>query len=152
MTHLNKYLCRINKPDFQTGPFSVRLKYELKNKFFDQKKSHLFPIISVSVMSVMTLMLGMLIIKPQTAYRINQLAFNHKDNIDFLLFNPDDNNDFSNISENIKPVSSNNLQDSPLSMIEEDKSYILHKLKDDADRTIIYISEVKKKVQPKILY
>lgn len=151
MTRLNKFLCRINKPDFQTGPFSVRLKYELKNQFFDQKHSQLFPIISVSVMTLMTVMIGMLIFKPQTAYRLNQLAFNHKDNIDYLLFNSDDNNDFSNLSDQIKPVSSN-FQDSPLSMIEEDKSYILHKLTDDTNRTIIYISEVKKKVQPRILY
>ncbi len=151
MKRLSKYLCSVNKPDFQTGPFSVRLKYDLRNKFFEQKERKLMPIISFSLAGIMTLMLGMLIIKPQTAYRLNQLAFNHKSNMDYLLFNSDENTDFSNISDHIKPVSGN-LNDSPLSMIEEDKSYILHKLKDDANRTIFYISEVKKKVQPRILY
>jgi len=109
------------------------------------------PVISLSLVSVLTLMVGMLIIKPQTALKLNQLAFNHKDNMDYLLFNSDENVDFSNIADHIKPVSSD-LQNSPLSMIEEDKSYILHKMKDDSNRTIFYISEVKKKVQPRILY
>ncbi len=151
MKRLSKYLCSVNKPDFQTGPFSVRLKYELRNKFFEQKQSRLMPVISLSLVSVLTLMVGMLIIKPQTALKLNQLAFNHKDNMDYLLFNSDENVDFSNIADHIKPVSSD-LQNSPLSMIEEDKSYILHKMKDDSNRTIFYISEVKKKVQPRILY
>ncbi|HOQ80448.1 MAG TPA: hypothetical protein PL063_01770 [Candidatus Cloacimonadota bacterium] len=151
MKRLSKYLCSVNKPEFQPGPFSVRLKYELKNKFLEQKQSRLLPTISVSLVSVLTVMLSLLIIKPQTAYRLNRLVFDNNKDIDYLLFNSQEETDYSNLSSQIRPVATN-MQNSPLSMIEEDKSYILHKLRDSSNRTIFYISEVKQKVQPKILY
>ncbi|MCB5250949.1 MAG: hypothetical protein RBS16_03310 [Candidatus Cloacimonadales bacterium] len=151
MKRLSKYLCSINKPEFQPGPFSVRLKYEMRNKLFENKQSKLMPVISISLVSVLTIMLTMLILKPNTAYKINSFVFDNKKDIDYLLFNSQDGGDFSGISDHIKPVSAN-IQGSPLSMIEEDKSYILHKLRDSSNRTIFYISEVKQKVQPRILY
>lgn len=149
MKRLNKYLCSIDKPDFQPGPFSVRLKYELKNQFFNQKKSYLFPVLNYSFMSLLLLIIGLLVVRPQTALKINQLAFNKQDNLDFLLLNPDAESLNNNYNDNLQTVSATN---SPFSMIEEDKSYIVHKLKDETNRTVIYISEVKKKVEPRVLY
>jgi len=148
MKKLEKYLWNIKCPEFDPGPFEGQLKAELKQHFLRQRKPRLLPILNYTFMGLLLLTCSLLIVKPQAALKLNEMAFNKQDNLDYLLLNPEQNNSVD-YEDQLQTVSSN---ESPLDMIEQDKSYIVHKLKDESNRTVIYISEVKKKVEPKVLY
>ncbi len=149
--HIDKYLCNIEKPDFLPGPFSVRLKYELKQQYFDRKNGFsLHYIYCTSVMSLL-IICSLLVIKPHTAKNLNRLVFgnSHDETLDMLLLS-DRDIDLSNYPNSIRTVATDN--NSTLPFIEEDKSYLIHKFKDHNNKTLIYISEVKKNLKPKTLY
>jgi hypothetical protein len=93
------------------------------------------------------------ILKPNTAQSINTFVFgdnskNH-DALDLLLLAEKDI-DLSNFPANIRTVS--NEMNSSLPFIEEDKSYLLYKFRNHENKTLIYVSEVRKPQQPRKLH
>ncbi len=149
MIRINRLLYNMKAPNYDPGPFKTRLKYELMNQLYHQRKNWFLPIFATSMLTVFAIMTTIMIIKPETAFKAHQFAFNNDKKLDYLLMN-NQNTNMDDYQSQLRPVVNNN--NSAFSMMEDDKSYIIHKLKDDSDRTIILISEVKKKVQPKILY
>ena len=148
--HIDKYLCDVEQPDFLPGPFSVRLKYEIKQKFFDKRNVNYFHLAYSGTIFGLLLICSFLVLKPDTASTINKIVFgNQTETLDMLLLS-DKDIDLSNYSSNIRTVSSD--INSTLPFIEEDKSYLIHKFRDHQNKTLIYISEVKKNHQPKTLY
>lgn len=143
---VSKYLSEIKAPEYLPGPFGVRLKYELKQEFLDRKRNFWVPVLSSSLAFGFAFM-SFLIVKPETAIKLHQMAFNDNRQMDYLLMH-NQNENLEDYNSKLKPVST----ESPFSMMEDDKSYIIHKIKDNDNRTIIYVSEVKKSVQPKVLY
>ncbi|MDD4155924.1 MAG: hypothetical protein PHY08_05060 [Candidatus Cloacimonetes bacterium] len=149
--HIDKYLCNVEKPEFLPGPFSVRLKYELKQKYFDKKNGLSLHYIYGTTLASLLVICAFLVAKPHTAQSINNFVFGDtkEETLDMLLLSEHDI-DLSNYPNSIRTVSSEN--NSTLPFIEEDKSYLIHKFKDQNNKTLIYISEVKKSLQPKTLY
>jgi hypothetical protein len=83
---------------------------------------------------------------------MNTLVFGnqHDETLDMLLLAEKDI-DITNVPSYIRTVSASSPQSS-LPFIEEDKSYLLHKFRNQSNQMMIYISEVKQTQQPKVLY
>ncbi|MCL2062829.1 MAG: hypothetical protein FWG98_00455 [Candidatus Cloacimonetes bacterium] len=148
---IDKYLCNVNLPDFQPGPFTVRLKYELKQLYFDKKLSNFYHYVYSSAILGLFVICLLLVFKPQTAHNINSFVFrtDHENALDMLLLAEKDI-DISNLPSNIRTVSTE--MPNSLSFLEDDKSYLIHKFRNHENKTMIYISEVKNQQQQRILY
>lgn len=149
--HIDKYLCNIEKPDFLPGPFSVRLKYELKQEFFDKKSKLSMHFMYCTGLISLFVICTLFVLRPNTAENLHKIVFGDRNSetLDMLLLS-DNDIDLSNFPNNIRTVSSDH--NSSLPFIEEDKSYLVHKFRDHNNKTLIYISEVKKNIPPKTLY
>lgn len=146
---LNRILYNVKLKQVDPGPFKNQLKYELMNELYRHRSHSWVPVFTTSMLTLFAVLATVMIIKPETAFKAHQMAFKSDKQLDYLLMNNEKTNN-DNYQSQLQPVVSNG--SSAFSMMEDDKSYIIHKIKDDSDRTIILISEVKKKVQPKILY
>ena len=147
---IDRYLCDIDTPYFQPGPFSVRLKYELKQSFFDKKSSKTLHLAYASAVLSLFVVCSLLVVRPHTAQRLNSLVFGEQTStLDMLLLTESDI-DVSNFPSHIRRVS--HQMNSSLPFIEEDKSYLLHKFRNHDNKTLIFISEVKRTQPIRTLY
>jgi len=141
--HIDKYLCDVETPCSQPGPFSNRLKYELKQTFFDRRFSNIIHYIYSIAIFCLLFVCSVFIFNPHAAHKVNSIVFGEKDStLDMILLTENDI-DISNFPANIRTVS--NQMNSALPFIEEDKSYLVHKFKNHENKTLIYISEVRPK-------
>ena len=146
---IDKFLYEVKAPSFHPGPFAIRLKYELKQLVFEKKAGRLFHFAySTAIFSLLVLCL-VFIMKPQTAHNINNLVFRDNDAALDMLLLAEKDIDISDFSSNIRTISTDT---SSLHFIEEDKSYLIHKFRNQENKTLIYVSEVKSSQQNKILY
>ena len=147
---IDKYLYNVNAPDFPPGPFAVRLKFELKQLFFDKKIGSFFHYAySTAILGLVAICL-LLIMKPHAANNINHFVFRGKDSTLDKLLVAERDIDMSSFTSSIRNVSAEMNQS--LQFLEDDKSYLIHKFKDHENKTLIYVSEVKQSQQQRILY
>jgi len=148
--HIDKYLCDIDTPCFQPGPFSVRLKYELKQSFFDKATSKVLHLVYSLAVFGFFIVCTVFVLQPHTAHRVNAFVFGDQSaTLDMLLLTENDI-DVSNFTSHMRRVT--NQMNSSLPFIEEDKSYLLHKFRNHDNRTLIFISEVKRSQPVRTLY
>ena len=146
---IDKFLCNIDLPDFQPGPFAVRLKYEIKKLYFERRLSRAMHYVYSSAILGLFVLCMTLVLHPQTALRMNNYVFKNSDDALDMLLLPERDIDISNFPSNIRTVSADV---NSLPFIEEDKSYLIHKFRNHENRTVIYVSEVKKAQQPSRYY
>ena len=147
---IDKFLYNVDLPNFHPGPFNVRLKYELKQIFFDRKLGKYFHLVYSSAIFSLLIVCLILVVKPHTASNINNFVFGGKDStLDKLLLAERDI-DFATLSSTLRNVSAE--VNSALPFLEDDKSYLLHKIRDHENKTVIYVSELKSLHRQKILY
>ena len=148
---IDKYLCNLNPPAFHPGPFTNRLKYELKKFYFDKKGVNYFHFAYSSAILGLFVICLFLILKPQAAHQINSYVFRNdvESTLDMLLLAERDI-DISSFPANIRTVSSE--MTTSLPFLEEDKSYLIHKFRNHENKTMIYVSEVKNSQQSRVLY
>jgi hypothetical protein len=146
---IDKFLCDVDLPQFHPGPFSVRLKYELKQLYFEKKVRNVFHFVYSSVILSLIVVCSLFIFKPQVPYNINSFVFNGEDTtLEQLLF-AERGADGSNFLDNIRTLSSDL---GHLPFIEEDRSYLIQRFRNNENQSLFYISEVKNQVQHRILY
>ena len=147
--HIDKYLCDLEAPFHKPGPFSARLKYELKQAFFDRRTGNAVHYAYSSAIFSLLIVCTLLVFKPYTAQRINSFVFGGQDNtLDMLLLTENDI-DISNFPSNVRAVSHD--LNSAFPFLEEDKPYLLHKFRNHENQMLIYISEVRPR-QSRTLY
>ncbi|PID29003.1 MAG: hypothetical protein CSB55_02745 [Candidatus Cloacimonadota bacterium] len=154
---IDKYLNRIKIPEYESQPFQTRLKYQLKDRFFAKRRYWTwYPALATALTVMMIFLTAAMVVKPQVAQKIHY-AFSQDryrpDQLDLLLNNTVASENRSNLQ--IRPVSSSRnyyQQVNDLSHLDESKSYIVKRIRDNKNRNVYYISEVKKKKTPKILY
>ena len=147
---IDKYLCSLKLPEFQPGPFTVRLKYELKRIYFDQKLSKSFHYAYSSTIFSLFVICLLFIFRPQVAQKINNFVLGGNDNTLDMLLLAERDIDISNFPSTIRTVSADIT--SSLPFIEEDKSYLIHKFRNHDNKTFIYFSEIKGPQEHRILY
>jgi hypothetical protein len=145
--HIDKYLCDVKKPTFLPGPFSVRLKYELKQAIFDKKPVSSFHLVYSSAIICLFILCTVFVLNPTTAQRLHTLVFpeNQTDTLDLLLMAERDI-DLSNYPTTFRTVASE--LENTLPFLENNKSYLIHKFRNTEDKAFIYISEVKNSQKP----
>ena len=132
------------------GPFAVSLKFQLRQTIFEKKASHSVHYVYATAILCMMILCTIFVAKPQTAERLNILVFGDKtETLDILLF-ADRNIDLTNYPSHIKTVSSD--MNTALPFIEENKSYLIHKFRNNEDKILFYISEVKQNRNPSNLF
>jgi len=150
--HIDKFLCDIEAPFHQPGPFSARLKYDLKRNFFDRRQGKAIHYAYSSAIFSLLIVCTLLVFRPYTAQKVNSFVFGNGDTntttLDMLLLTENDI-DISNFPANIRPVT--HQLNSALPFIEEDKSYLLQKFRNHENKMLIYISEVRPR-QSRTLY
>lgn len=149
---LSKFLSEIKKPDTLPGPFAIRLRYELRNEFMTIKKTSVSTIVSTSFLFVCVAVIGLFILKPQVAQSAHNFISGQEKKNDFMVLS----NEGTYLGESpssMKAVSQNQTVDTTgISLLEEDKTYVIRKIKDNNNRSIYYISEIKQSVAPHIIY
>ena len=149
--HIDKYLCDYETPDFQPGPFSGRLKYELRQSFFTKRNLSSLHIAYTSALLCLLLLCSVFVLNPQVAQSLNYYVFgNLNDDSQDVLLLPERDIDLSQYPSNIRTVSTTSNQSLPF--IEEDKSYIIHKFRNCDNKTLYYISEIKESPRPAALH
>jgi len=148
--HIDKYLCDVKRPNFLPGPFSIRLKYELRQTIFEKKVNHTLHYVYATAVLCLLILCTIFVSKPQTAERLNILVFGDKTQSLDMLVLTDRNIDLSNFPTHVKTVSSD--MNTALPFIEENKSYLIHKFKNHEDKVLFYISEVKQNRNPNNLF
>ena len=147
---IDKFLYSLKTPDFPPGPFSVRLKYELKQLYFDRKIGKILHLTYSAAILCLVVLCITLVTNPHIASNINNFVFNgNNSTLDKLLLAERDI-DISNFSASVRNVSHE--INSSLTFLEDDKSYLIHKFKDNDNNTLIYISEVKSSAYNKTFY
>jgi len=139
---IDKYLCDFKPPVFLPGPSYVKIKVDLKRAIFDKKLlGHMHIIYTTAIVCLLALC-SIFILKPQTAHNINTLVFG-QDNADHnaLLF-ADKDVDLSQFTTQFKTISSDASQSLPF--IEDNKSYLIQRVKNSEDQSFFYVREVKK--------
>lgn len=152
---IEKYLDNIKFQDIHPGPFAVRLKHEMKSHFFyNRNRSLFFPALSASFGLLMFIFTTGLIIRPDVASKIHY-AFNRAEKrqmeIEFsneghLLGSYRQENSIS--SNNIHYTSS--INDIP--NLDENKTYLIKRLRDENNRFFYFIKEVKESNQRRTVY
>jgi len=148
---IDKYLFDIKKPDFTPGPFAIRLKYEMKQVLFcDKHKNYANICYGATIISLSFICL-LFVLKPSAAQSLNNLVFGYgpHDTID-MLFSEEGDIDLSYYNTSFRNVQSG--LNGTLPFIEEDKSYLVQKFKNNDNKTLIYFSEVKQPKTIKILH
>jgi hypothetical protein len=155
---IDKYLNRIETPEYDPQPFQTRLKYQLKDQFFAQKRSSWgwYPTLATALSIIMTILTTLMVSNPQVAQQIHY-AFSKdqysQDQLDLLLNNTVASDNRSNLQMQTVSTGKDYYQQvNDLSHLDESKSYIVKRIRDHRNRNVFYISEVKKKKTPKILY
>jgi len=147
--HIDKYLCDLEAPFYQPGPFSVRLKYELKQAFFDRRSGSIIHFAYSTAIFSLLIVCTLLVFRPYTAHQINSFVFGGQETtLDMLLLTENDI-DISNFPSNVRAVSQE--LNSALPFLEEDKPYLVHKFRNHENQMLIYISEVRPR-QSRTLY
>ncbi len=136
------YLNSFNVIDVPPGPFSVKLKYDLKNKLFKSNRLQMFFIPAIASFLILISFVSLLIIKPEIAAQINYAFTGDKPFPEFLEQKP-----IIYTEGNIRANEVNSIDD--LKNLSEDKTYIIRKERKKG-RNIFYINEQNK--NPKIVY
>jgi hypothetical protein len=145
--HIDKYLCDVNLPEFQPGPFAVRLKYELKQSFFDKRKTAwMFHFVySTAILGLLAICI-FLVVNPHVANNMNTIVFGEQEttesSLEMLLLAERDI-DVSNFPSGIRTVSSNTY--SPLPFIEENTVYVIYKFTNEYNQTLFYINQIRQR-------
>jgi hypothetical protein len=122
----------------------------MRQVLFQKVSNRSLHIVYCSAIFCLLTLCSILIISPQSAHRANSFVFkDHTDPLDMLLLAERDI-DLSNYPSHIRTVSSE--MHSTLPFIEEDKSYIIHRVRNRDDRAVFYISEIRKTQQFSKLY
>jgi hypothetical protein len=135
--HIDKFLYDVKTPKFQPGPFSVRLKYELKKVMFDKKSNKQLHLIYITSICCLAFICLMLVISPNSAQNINNIVFKNKTNNFDMILNAENNINLSNI-----PANMNSLE--ATLPFEENKSYLVHKYINKDGQPLIYVNEIKR--------
>ena len=143
---IDKYLCNVNLPEFQPGPFSVRLKYELKQNLFDKRRSlGFFHFAYSGAIFGLLLLCIMFVVNPQTANKLNTIVFGEQEDhtLDMLMLAERNMelSTISNYSHQIRTVSSNSC--SPLPFIQENRMYVIYKFTNPDNQTLVYFNEIR---------
>jgi len=138
--HIDKYLCDIKQPIFPPGPFYVKLKYDLKQAIFDKKPHSYAHLVYCTAIVCLIIICTLLIYKPDTARNLNTLVFgNDTDTLEMLLLASETTN--TPFPSQFRSVSSDATYYLPF--IEEDKPYLIQRVKDSDDKSFYYVREVK---------
>ena len=147
---IDNYLCEIDNPHFVPGPYSLRLKYELKKYYYERKPTPVAHFIyRVTILSLLVVC-GLFVLKPYTATKLNALVFGEKQDLLDMFLLAEKDIDISNFPPNVRTFSTDS--DITLPFIEVDKPYLIHKFVNHDNKTLFYISEVKSTKSTKILY
>ncbi|MCD4829301.1 MAG: hypothetical protein K8R90_07760 [Candidatus Cloacimonetes bacterium] len=147
---MRKYLESIKAPEAPPGPFSVRLKYELKKEFFDRGRSW-FPMASAVAAAIMLVLLITVIVQPDLAdqvhfafapQQIEQSVATETGNRQFLS-----DEEYSQTVARLQTMSNDSRSPAihvrDLQDLDPDKSYLIRRTTDDSDRNIYFVSEVR---------
>lgn len=143
---MKKYLESIHCPQYQPGPYGVRLKYELQKEFFGKKqKLSVFPVFSYFAALFFFTLFILMALKPEFAQRVQ------------LVFNPAPDFDLQMQGVNIEPRRSKVLVSGgmvigsdDLSNLDSQKSYIIRRVNASDNGEMFYVNEVEQK--PSIAY
>jgi len=148
--HIDKYLCDIKHPLFPPGPFYCKLKYDLKQSIFEKKAHTYAHLIYCTTIVCLVILCSLLIYKPQTARDLNTIVFGQDtDTLDMLL-QAGDSYDSYVYNAYLRTVSSSDAYYLPF--IQEDKPYLIQRVKDNDDKSFYYVREVKQTQQQSKIY
>ncbi len=147
---MKKYLENVRVPEFPPGPFSVRLKYELKKEFFDRRRSW-FPAFSAAVAALMLALLVTVVIQPDLADRVHyafipQVATQtvaQGESHGKLLSDAEYRQTVQRLHTIASEGRSPAIQVRDLQDLDTDKSYLIRRTTDDGNRSIYFVSEIK---------
>ncbi len=157
---IEKYLESVRLPNTQPGPYSVKLKYDLKSKFVAKQRRKSVYLTGFSFASVTLLVfLSLIVYKPEIAISLHHAVLNNTE-----MINNENLSEEQLIAEQrqaeielpyegnylgrqYQVSSSTHPAEVPfrimeLSQLEDETPYIIRKVKDSNDRHIYFISEV----------
>ncbi len=156
---IKKYLENVHVPDTPPGPFSVRLKYELKKEFFERKRSW-YPAFATAFASVMFLLIMGFVARPDIAHNLHYVLVGEEEQpIEVALEDLQEteldtpepfltDEDIYLANQRIGNVSvvgdSTQGEVAGFPHLDEGKSYIIRRGTDEKKGNVYYISEVKK--------
>ena len=147
---LDKLLYGVSTPTFLPGPFANRLKWTMKQEFFEKKTGYSMHLVYSTAIVCLCVLCGTLIWNPQTAQRLNTFVNGNSENTTESLLLAEREIDLAGYPASIKTVSTE--VNSTFPFIEEDKQYIVSKFRNHENKELIYISEVKRPEQPRRSY
>ncbi len=147
---MKKYLRSVEIPDLHPGPFAVRLKYELKNDFLRKKHFSLVPVFSAGAWVVVLLVTGLFIMKPDIPSKLHYAIWKTQP----LPAQTQAKNYYQPVSVSNTGIIDRENEDSltGFGQLEEDKTYLVRKIKDANNKFIFYVSEIKTDKTPKVIY
>jgi len=137
---IEKYLNNIEQKEIQPGPFSARLKYEMKEYFMNRRKSYLIPALGYALAMFFFVTTALLLFNPAIAQNVHYA--------------------FSDKNENIQQLdypSPNKLTDDgffyakDLENLPAGKSYLIKTVEDKSGK-MFYIDNSQNKKSPRIVY
>ncbi|MCD6101910.1 MAG: hypothetical protein J7J77_02515 [Candidatus Cloacimonetes bacterium] len=143
MKNFEEKLQKLNIPGIEDDPFEDELRNNILNKYFKPEIKYKHKLkLAYSLACLIAVLLVLTLIKPQIAYRINQLAFQKSEETEFpaesdypligdmtytSIYNP-------TLSDKIDP-----------NRYTEDKAYIIRRYKSRNNETIMIVSEFGQK-------
>ena len=149
---MKKYLESIKVPEAPPGPFSVRLKYELKKEFFDRRRSW-FPAMSAVAAAMMLVLLVGMVVQPDLADRVHYVfapqqaqqavAEAGQTSGQNFLSDADYRQTVARLEDMNSEGRSPAVHVADLQDLDPDKSYMIRRTTDGDDRNIYFVSEIK---------
>lgn len=149
---MRKYLESIQTPDVPPGPFSVRLKYELKKEFFEHRRRSWFPALSTAAAMLMLALLVTVVVQPDLADSVHY-AFTPQEDTTAIASADEtsgqflSDEDYRQTVERLQAMASESrspaVQVGDLQDLDPDKSYLIRRTTDGSDRNIYFVSEIK---------
>ncbi len=156
---IKKYLENVRVPETPPGPFSVRLKYELRKEFFERKRSW-YPAFATAAAAMMFLLVMGFVMRPDFAHNLHYAFAGEKEVVEevaqiepgeVMVDAPEPfltEEDIYLANQRIGNVSvvNDSVQGEVAGFphLVEGKSYIIRRGTDEKKGNVYYISEVKK--------
>lgn len=162
---MKKYLEAVRIPDTPPGPFAVRLKYQLKQEYFDRKRSPgWYPVFSSLMALVFLALLVTFVVKPDIAHRAHEVVWDSSQQdrpaMDpYAGFIADKTDEETAIADEMTVEASETIDNgsgmihiNQIKNLDREKSYIIRRVSDTRNGNFVYFSEMGKPAAPRIMY
>ncbi len=156
---IKKYLENVHVPDTPPGPYSVRLKYELKKEFFERKHSW-YPAFATAAATIMFALVMGFVARPDLAHNLHYVFVGEQETpVELALeesmnepietpepFLTEEDIYLANQRVGNEAVVTDSIQGDVAGFphLVEGKSYIIRRDTDEKQGNVYYINEVKK--------